>query len=91
VVLAKHRRDIIALARQHKASDVRVFGSAARGQDVSGSDIDLLVSFAPDADVFDLADLTLALEELTGLHVDVLSERGLRPGSNPITAEARPL
>jgi predicted nucleotidyltransferase/DNA-binding XRE family transcriptional regulator len=91
VVLAKHRRDIIALACRHKASHVRVFGSAARGQDVSGSDIDLLVRFAPDADVFDLADLTLALEELTGLHVDVVSERGLRPGPNPIIAEVRPL
>lgn len=91
VVLAKHRRDIIALARQHKASHVRVFGSAARGGDVSGSDIDLLVRFAPDADVFDLADLTVALEELTGLHVDVVSERGLRSGSNALRAEARPL
>lgn len=91
VVLAKHRRAIIDLARQHKATHVRVFGSAARGQDVSGSDIDLLVRFAPDADVFDLADLTAAVEELTGLHVDVVSERGLRPGPNPIIAEARPL
>lgn len=91
VVLAKHRSDIIALARQHKASRVRVFGSAARGEDVSGSDIDLLVRFAPDADVFDLADLTAALEELTGLHVDVVSERGLRPGPNAIVAEVRPL
>lgn len=51
VVLAKHRDAIIALARQHRASRVRVFGSAARGDDVSGSDIDLLVRFASDADV----------------------------------------
>lgn len=91
VVLAKHRENIIALAAEHKASQVRVFGSAARGQDVSGSDIDLLVRFAPDADVFDLADLTVALEELTGLHVDVVSESGLRPGRNAIVTEARPL
>jgi predicted nucleotidyltransferase len=91
VVLAKHRRAIIALARKHNASKVRVFGSAARGEDVSGSDIDLLVRFAPAADVFDLADLTTELEELTGLHVDVVSERGPRAGPNLITAEARPL
>jgi predicted nucleotidyltransferase len=91
VVLAKRRRAIIALARQHKASKIRVFGSAARGEDVSGSDIDLLVRFEPDADVFDLADLTVALEELTGLHVDVVSERGLRGDPNLITADTRPL
>lgn len=91
VMLAKHRQAIIALARQHKASHVRVFGSAARGEDVSGSDIDLLVRFAPDADVFDLADLTAAIEELTGMHVDVVSERGLHRGATSIAAEAQPL
>ena len=91
VVLAKHRDAIIALALRHKASNVRVFGSAVRGEDVSGSDIDLLVRFAADADVFDLADLIAELEELTGLHVDVVSERGLRGGANSIAGEARPL
>jgi predicted nucleotidyltransferase len=91
VVLAKHRRAIIALAWQHKAGKVRVFGSVVRGEDVSGSDIDLLVCFETDADVFDLADLTVALEELTGLHVDVVSERGLRGDPDLITADTRPL
>lgn len=87
-ILARHHDAILELARQHKAGDVRVFGSVARGQDVSGSDIDLLVRFAADADLFDLADLTVALEELTGLHVDVVSERGLRPGGSRIRDEA---
>lgn len=91
VVLAEHRGAIIDLAHRHRADRVRVFGSASRGQDISGSDIDLLVRFAPDADVFDLADLTEALQELTGLHVDVVSERGLRHGAEQIIAEARPL
>jgi predicted nucleotidyltransferase/DNA-binding XRE family transcriptional regulator len=90
VLLDKHRHTILSLARRHKASQVRVFGSAARGHDTSGSDIDLLVRFAADADVFDLADLTTALEDLTGLHVDVVSDRGLRD-ADPILAEARPL
>jgi hypothetical protein len=38
-----------------------------------------------------LADLTAELEELTGLHVDVVSQRGLRGGAYSIAAEARPL
>lgn len=91
VVLAAHRSEILALARQHKARQVRVFGSVARGDDVSGSDLDLLVRFEPGADVFDLADLTAALEDLTGLHVDVVSEGGLRAGADAIIAEARPV
>lgn len=91
VVLARYRDLVIETARRCKAGDVRVFGSVARGEDVSGSDVDLLVRFDPDADMFDLAELTVALEEAMGLHVDVVSERGLRGGPNPIRDEAVPL
>ncbi len=87
-VLAENRESVLALAREHRAGDVRVFGSIARHEDVSGSDIDLLVRFDPGADLFDLADLKASLEELTGLRVDVVSERGLRAGPNPIRDEA---
>ena len=88
LVLAQHRGAILELAKQHKATDVRVFGSVARGEDVTGSDIDLLVRFRPDADVFDLADLVSSLQDLTGLHVDVVSEAGLREGRNRVRDEA---
>ncbi|MGY3566151.1 helix-turn-helix domain-containing protein [Sinomonas sp. RB5] len=87
-VIAEKRGQILAIAKEHKASNVRVFGSAARGDDTSGSDLDLLVTLAPDATVFDLAELTVELEEMTGLHVDVVSEGGLRPGVNRIRDEA---
>ena len=87
-VVAEKRGEIMAAAKRHKAGHVRVFGSVARGEDTSGSDIDLLVTLAPDATIFDLAELTIELEEMTGLHVDVVSEGGLRPGRNPIRDEA---
>jgi predicted nucleotidyltransferase/DNA-binding XRE family transcriptional regulator len=87
-VVADHRAEILALARQHKAAHVRVFGSVARGEDVSGSDLDLLVTFEPGATIYDLAELIAALEDLTGLRVDVVSEGGLRPGPNPIRDQA---
>jgi predicted nucleotidyltransferase/DNA-binding XRE family transcriptional regulator len=87
-VVANHRAEILALAREHKAAHVRVFGSVARGEDVSGSDLDLLVTFEPGATIYDLAELITALEDLTGLRVDVVSEGGLRPGPNPIRDQA---
>lgn len=87
-ILAEHRVAILEAARQHKAHDVRVFGSVARGHDVAGSDLDLLVRFDPEADLFDQADLVTALEELTGVQVDVVSEDGLIPGPNPIRDES---
>ncbi|MFD3744802.1 helix-turn-helix domain-containing protein [Nocardia sp. NPDC058633] len=90
-VVAAHRDQIIALALRHKAHRVRVFGSVSRGDDVSGSDIDLLVRFDDDADLLDMAELMLDLEELTGLHVDLVSEGGLPPGPHPLRDEAKPL
>lgn len=87
-VLADHREAILALAHEHRATHVRVFGSVARGEDVSGSDLDLLVTFEPGATTFDLADLIASLEELTEVQVDVVSEGGSRPGPNPIRDQA---
>lgn len=87
-VLSKHREAIRAIAAQHKALDVMVFGSVARGEDRPGSDLDLLVRFRPDASLFDLTGLAEDVEELTGVHVDVISEGGLREGHNEIRAQA---
>lgn len=90
-VLSQHRDAIKALAVQHKALHVKVFGSVARGEDRPGSDLDLLVKFTPDASLFDLTGLAEDVEALTGVHVNVVSEGGLREGHDDIRAQARPL
>jgi predicted nucleotidyltransferase len=87
----RYRDQIADLARRHRGQQVRVFGSIARGQDEPGSDLDLLVDFAPDADLFDLAELTAALEELLGIRVDVVSTGALRPDDEHVRREAVPL
>ncbi len=90
-VLAAHRASIKALAREHKALDVKVFGSAVRGDDRPGSDLDLLVEFARGASLFDQIGLAQDLEDALGIHVDVISEGGLRKGHDDIRAQARPV
>jgi predicted nucleotidyltransferase len=45
-VLVESRRDEVLLAARHHASRVRLFGSAARGDDRPDNNIDLLVDFA---------------------------------------------
>lgn len=87
-VLDRHREAIRALAARHKALDVKVFGSVARGEDRPGSDLDLLVTFRPDASLFDLTGLAEDVEELTGIHVDVISDGGLHEGHDEIRAQA---
>ena len=46
-LIETHRARILALARRHGLQDVRVFGSMAHGDADDASDVDLLVSLAP--------------------------------------------
>lgn len=89
--LAAHRSEIEALLRQHKALGARVFGSVARGEDRSGSDLDLLVEFRPDASLFDQAELEHDLQDLLGVDVDIVSDAGLREQHQGIREQAVPL
>ncbi len=83
---------VIAIAARHGARNVRVFGSVARGQDSSLSDVDFLVKMEEGSSLLDLSALTLDLKELLGVEVDVVSEDGLYwLLRRRILKEARPL
>ena len=74
--LRARREDILALAAHHRASNVRVFGSVARGDAAPDSDIDLLVDFEPRASLYDISGLRIELAELIGRTVDVVELHG---------------
>lgn len=78
-LLAEKRDTILRIAEKHGARNVRVFGSVARGDDDSDSDVDLLVRFDPDRSLLDHAGLWLELQDALGCKVDVVSDRGLKP------------
>lgn len=86
-VLHEHRDELLALARRYHATDVKVFGSIARGEDTPDSDVDLLVTFEDGASAYDYGLFIEDAEELLGRHVDVVSIRALRDGHR-ITREA---
>ncbi|HEY4760534.1 MAG TPA: nucleotidyltransferase family protein [Thermoguttaceae bacterium] len=67
----------IAEAR-YKAKAIGLFGSFVRGEQSHGSDIDVLVDFEEEADLFDLMGLSLYLEEALQRKVDVVPKRALR-------------
>ena len=75
--LLRDSAEVLALAAANHAGNVGVFGSMARGEDTPNSDIDLLVRFDEGASLFDLVRFAEGLEALLGVHVDLLSERGL--------------
>ena len=90
--LNRYRNELLALASRHRAANVRVFGSVLRGDDHAGSDIDLLVEFAPDASLLDLVGLQQDAEALLGRRVDIVTPGGVSPFLRErILEEARPL
>jgi hypothetical protein len=83
---------IRAIVRDHRAGNPRVFGSVLRGKTRQGSDIDILVDALPGATLLDLGGLQMALEELLGARVDLLTPQDLSPRFRyKVLAEARPI
>jgi predicted nucleotidyltransferase len=90
--LAHLRPEILAAATRHGASNVRVFGSVARGDADAASDVDFLVDFEPGRSLLDLAGLLIDLEDLLGHPVDVVTEPGLKARIRQrVLAEAVPV
>lgn len=77
--LTEQRTAILRLAEQHRAGEVRVFGSVARGDSAEASDVDLLIKPLPGCSLFDLGGLLEDLQELLGCRVDLVTEDGLKP------------
>ncbi|MEI6730818.1 MAG: nucleotidyltransferase domain-containing protein [Pseudomonadota bacterium] len=74
VELRKFKPQIELLAKNNKASNVRVFGSVARGEQNLTSDVDLLVTLSPKASLLDLGGLLEDLKDLLKCRVDVVSD-----------------
>ena len=75
--LQQKRDDILRLAAQHGARNVRVFGSVARGEAGPKSDVDFLVNFEPGCSLYDIGDLIMDLQDLLGRKVDIVEPEGL--------------
>jgi len=84
------RERLDEFCRRWKIAGLRVFGSALRDDFRTDSDLDLLVSFAPDAD-WSLMDHVAMEEELAGIvgrKVDLVSQRAIERSSNWIRRKA---
>jgi len=86
------RGQILDIVRQHGLSNVRIFGSVARGDETPLSDIDFLVDLEKGCTIFDLGGANVKLQELLGRKVDIVTEKGLHWYlREKIIKEARPL
>lgn len=89
----RSKRDLITrIAAMNTLTDIRVFGSVARGDETDESDVDLLVQPTDGSTLFDLAQFAIDMESLLEREVDVVSIRSLdAERDSRILAEAVPL
>jgi hypothetical protein len=76
-LLAQHRVAIRRVVAAHRATNPRVFGSAAHGADTENSDLDLLVDPQEQMSLFDVGAIIAELNELLGIRVDVATPAAL--------------
>ena len=86
------REAVRELVAHHGGSNVRIFGSRARGEAGPSSDIDLLVDMSAKSSLLDLIAIKHDAEDELGLEVDVVTEAGLsRHLKDQVLREAVPV
>ncbi|MBI4288457.1 MAG: nucleotidyltransferase family protein [Chloroflexi bacterium] len=91
-LIRSKRDEILGIATRYGTRNVRLFGSAARGEARPGSDIDILVDWERGRSLLDHVALMQDLEYLLGVRVDVVTRDALHASiREEILAEARPL
>jgi uncharacterized protein len=78
-ILQRLRELLPELRQRYHAAEIAVFGSRARGDATSTSDLDLLVAFDDEATLFDLVGMELDLQERLGIGIDVVTPGSLKP------------
>ncbi|MCC7478745.1 nucleotidyltransferase family protein [bacterium] len=83
------RREILEICAKHGCSNVRVFGSYARGEATGDSDLDLLVELTGSRTPWWPGGLIVDLEKLLGIEIDVVTPDALhRRIKDAVLAEA---
>jgi hypothetical protein len=75
--LQAKQQKILEIAAKYGASNIRVFGSYARGEETADSDLDLLMDIEPGISLLDRIALTKELEDLLGIKVDIAKPENL--------------
>lgn len=73
------RVEILRIAGQYGATNIRIFGSTARGEGGPDSDIDLLIDLEHGRSLLDLIAIKQDLQDLLGCEVDVVTEAAISP------------
>ncbi len=73
----------VPILKKYGVERASLFGSAVRGENNSGSDIDILVSIKKPIGIFEFMGLQFALEDALKKKVDLVSERAVNKYIQP--------
>ena len=78
--IAVSQNKIEEFCRQHHITELALFGSVLRDDFGPESDVDVLVSFAPEAhySLFDFVQIREKLKQILGQEVDLVEKAGVR-------------
>lgn len=77
VAFYAHRQEVKRIVELHHAKNARIFGSVLHGNDVDGSDLDLLVDPTAKTTLLDIGAIRHELHQLLSVPVDVLTPKAL--------------
>ena len=83
-ILTRHSCELV---RDHRVSSIRLFGSIARDEATTASDVDLLVAFEQPPGFDGYMTLKFRLEELLGCRVDLVMDGALKPEARPVVEQ----
>lgn len=90
-LLHTHKKQILKWCEEAGVSNMRIFGSVARGTAGPHSDIDLLIDLSPETGLFAVMGLEEKIHDLVGVKVDLVPEGGLKSSlKDEILREAIP-
>ncbi len=73
------RKNVISLLKNHGAKKISIFGSYARGEATSSSDLDIIVEFTDVKGLITFVGIEYELSESLGVKVDLLTEKSISP------------
>ncbi|MDY6952126.1 MAG: nucleotidyltransferase family protein [Thermodesulfobacteriota bacterium] len=78
-LIREQRENILKIAKAHGATNLKIFGSYARGDEQAGSDIDLLIELEPGRSLLDIIAIKQDIEDMINRRVDVVTAGALSP------------